>query len=57
MGDRNPHVRRAKLGHNRAVAELDEPVDNGLRVNDYIERLGPECEQMMGLDQFEALVH
>ena len=57
MRDRNAHVRRAKLGDDRAVAELDQAVDDRLRVNDHIERLRPQREQMMGLDEFEALVH
>ena len=57
MGDRRAHVRGAELGHHRAVAEFDHAVDHGLGMHQHVEFVGIEGEQMLGLDQFEALVH
>ena len=38
--DGQPHVRGGELREDRAVGELDERVDDGLRVNDHVDLLG-----------------
>ena len=45
MRDRNTHIGRAKLGDHRAVAELDQPMHDRLRMNDHVERLGPSANR------------
>ena len=39
MGDRDAHVGRAELRHHRAVAVVDQAVDDGLRVHHHAERV------------------
>ncbi len=57
MGDRRAHVGRTKLGHHRAVDELDHTVNDGLRMNQHIDLVGGQREQVRCLDHLEALVH
>ncbi len=57
MGDRNAHVGRAELRHDRAIAELDQAVHHRLRMDQHVDLFRGEREQMMGLDQLEAFVH
>ena len=57
VGDRHPHVRVAEMGQGRAVDEVDQRVDQRLRVDDDVDPLVRHPEQMVGLDQLEALVH
>ena len=40
VGNRNPHIRRPELSDDRAVAELDQAMDDGLRMNDHVECIG-----------------
>ena len=47
----------AELRDERAVAELDQAVHDRLRVDQHVDLLGGQREQMMGLDEFQALVH
>ena len=57
MRNRDAHVGRSKLRHDRAVTKLDHAMDDGLRMHHHVEHVGALREQMMGLDEFEALVH
>ena len=57
VGDRHPHVRIAEMGQRRAVAQLDQAVDDRLRVHDHVDLVIRRPEQVMGLDQLQALVH
>ena len=41
----------------RAVAQVDERVDDRLRVHDHVDPVVRRSEQVVGLDQLEALVH
>src|SRR6185437_16638971 len=36
VGDGYAHVRRAEVGQHRAVRQLDQPVDERLRVHDHV---------------------
>ena len=45
------------MGQGRAVAQLDEAVDDRLRVDDHVDVVIRGAEQVVGLDQLEALVH
>ena len=57
VGDRHPHVGVAEMGEGRAVDEVDQRVDQRLRVDDDVDAVVGDAEQVMGLDQLEALVH
>ena len=57
VGDRHPHVRIAEVGQRGAVAQLDQAVDDRLGVDDDVDLLVGRPEQVVGLDQLEALVH
>ena len=37
MGDRNAHIGRTELGHHRAIAEFDQPVDHRLRMDQNVD--------------------
>ncbi len=57
VGDRHPHVGQAQVGELGAVVELDERVDDRLRVDDDVDAVVADAEQVVGLDQLQALVH
>ena len=57
MRDRNPHVRIAELGDNRAVGIFDHGMNNALGMDDDFDAFARGIEQPMRLDHFEALVH
>ncbi len=57
VGDRDAHVRLAELGQHRAVAERDQAVHDRFRMDQDLDLLLRQAEQVMGLDQLEALVH
>ena len=57
MRDRNAHVGRAELRDHRAVAEFDQAMHHRLRMHQHVDLFGRHREQMMRLDQLEALVH
>ena len=57
VGDRHAHVRVAEVRERRAVAQLDQAVDDRLRVDDDVDLLVRRAEQVVGLDQLEPLVH
>jgi hypothetical protein len=46
-----------EVGERRSVAEGDEGVDDRLRVHDHVDALVRRPEQVVGLDDLEALVH
>ena len=48
---------QAQVGELGAVVELDERVDDRLRVDDDVDALVADAEEVVGLDQLEALVH
>jgi len=54
--DGKRHRRRAELGEHGAVGELDEAMDDALRVEDRGALLGAEIEEPLGFDEFEAFV-
>ena len=55
--DRQLHVRRAQLGHHRAVDEFYQRMDDRLRMDHHVDLLGPQVEQPAGLDDLQGLVH
>ena len=55
--DREFHIRQSELGDDRAVLELDERVNDGLRVDDDPDLVVGNIEQPVRLDHFETLVH
>ena len=57
MRNRDSHVRRTELGDHRAVAKFDEAMNDGLWMDENVEFVRPQCKQVMGLDEFETLVH
>ena len=57
IGDRHAHVRVAEVRERGAVAEQDERVDDRLRVHDDVDVLVGHAEEVVGLDDLEALVH
>ena len=57
VGDRHAHVREPEVGELGAVVELDQRVDDRLRVHDDVDRGVGDAEQVMCLDHLEALVH
>ncbi len=57
VGDRDAHVRPAELGEHRAVAEGDQAVHDRFRMDQDLDLVRVQAEQVMGLDQLEALVH
>ena len=57
VGDRHAHVRVAEMRERGAVAQLDQAVDDRLRVHDDVDLLVRRAEQVVGLDQLEPLVH
>ena len=57
MRDRDAHVGRAELRHHRAVAVFDHAVDDRLRMHQHGELCRRHGEQVMRLNQFQALVH
>ena len=57
VGDRHPHVGIAEVGERGAVVELDQRVDQRLRVDDDVDPLVGHGEEVMRLDRLEALVH
>src|SRR5690606_1996909 len=54
---RNTHVRESKLRFDRAVFELDQRMDDGLRVNDHLYLRSRNAKQPLRLDYFQSLVH
>ena len=56
VGDRHPHVGKPEVGELGAVVELDQRVDDRLRVDDDVDPLVGDAEQVVGLDHLEALV-
>ncbi len=57
VGDRHAHVGMAEVRERRAVDQRDHAVDDRLRVHDDVDALVRDAEQMVGLDDLEALVH
>ena len=57
VGDRRAHVRAAELRQHRAVAIRDHAVDDRLRMHQDLDLLVRQPEQVVRLDQLEALVH
>ena len=57
IGDRDAHVGLAELGEHRAVAERDQAVHDRFRMDQDLDPVLAEAEQVVGLDQLEALVH
>ena len=57
VGDRHAHVRVAEVREGGAVAQQDVGVHDRLRVYDDVDPLVRRAEEVMGLDQLEALVH
>ena len=55
--NRRAHVRARQLRQHRAVAIVDERVDDRLRMHHHLELGRLDREQMIGLDQLQALVH
>ena len=55
--DREPHVGLRQLGDGRAVRELDHPVHDGLGVHDDVDTVEVDAEQLVRLDDLQALVH
>ena len=51
----NPQM--PEVGERRSVAQGDEGVDDRLRVHDHVDALVRRPEQVVGLDDLEALVH
>ena len=49
------HVRQAHLRQGRAVDELDQRMDQALRVHQHFDALTGHAEQVVGLDDFQAL--
>ena len=45
MGDRCPHVRVSELRKHGAVLELDHGVDDALRMDDHLHRVGTDVEE------------
>ena len=54
--DREPHVRGAQLGLERAVDEVDGRVDDALRMDDDVDRVVGDIVQPVRLDDLQALV-
>ena len=57
MGDRNAHIGRAELRHDRSIAEFHEPVHHRLRVHQNVNLVGRQREQMVRLNNLKAFVH
>ena len=57
VGDGHAHVGRPEVGEHRPVGELDQAVDQRLRVDDDVHTLVRRPEQVVRLHQLEALVH
>ncbi len=57
VGDRHPHVGVAEVGQGGAVVEVDQRVDDRLRVDDDLDPLEGDAEEVVRLDRLEALVH
>ena len=57
VADRDPHVRIAHVRLRGAVAELDERVDDRLRVHDDVDAVVGRAEEVVGLHHLQALVH
>ena len=57
VGDRHPHVRVPEVRERRAVVQVDQRVNDRLRVDDDVDPLDRHAEEVVGLDQLEALVH
>ena len=55
--DGHAHVRRAKLGLHRTVGELDGGVDLALAVHEHVDVVNRHVEEVVRLDDLEALVH
>ena len=55
--DRQPHVGHTELGDDRPVGQLDQRVDDRLRMHDHVDRRRRRPEQPVRLDHLEALVH
>eukprot|EP01136_Pigoraptor_vietnamica_P026049 Opistho-1_new@80667 len=57
IGDGSAHVRRAQLGHHRAVGVLHHRMDHALGVDHHLDLRCGQAEQVAGLDDLERLVH
>ena len=57
VGDRHAHVGVAEVRERGAVAQQDVGVHDRLRVHDDVDALVRRAEEVVGLDELEALVH
>ena len=57
VADGQAHVGQRELGDGGAVGELDHRVHDRLRVDDDLDAVVADAEQLVGLDDLEALVH
>ena len=57
VGDRHAHVRIAQVGERGAVVQVHHRVDDRLRVHHHVDPVVGDAEQVVRLDQLEALVH
>ncbi len=55
--DGQSHVGQGQLGHHGPVGELDHRVDDRLGMDDHVDGVVGDTEELVGLDDLEALVH
>ena len=57
VADGEPHVGLGELGQGRSVAQLHHGVHDRLRVHHYVDAVVRHPEQLVGLNDLQALVH